>query len=105
MSDFTLDLTPGPTVSLVATEPKKWLLPFRGGTLSVWPDTDPGTLAIIAQLSLEDPRFDAFYKAAGVTLKDAEGRVVFPLPDEQAEEGVEEGGPPDEDLDVFDMFS
>jgi hypothetical protein len=62
----------------LSEDPTLYKLPFRGGTLEVWSDTKPGQLAVIAQLSLEDPRLDAFYKAAGVILKDPSGRVVFP---------------------------
>lgn len=59
-------------------EPVLYHLPFRGRTLAVWSDTSPGQLAVIAHLSLADPRLDAFYLAAGVTLQDPDGRVVFP---------------------------
>lgn len=69
-------------------EPTLYKLPFRGGTLEVWSDTSPGKLAIIAQLSLADPRLDAFYMAAGVTLEDPNGRVVFPPPKRGVESGV-----------------
>lgn len=71
---------------IAISERRKWELPFRGGVISVWSDTDAGTLAVIAQLSLADPRYDAFYKAAEVTLKDTEGRIVFPPSDEASSE-------------------
>lgn len=73
-------------------EPVLYHLPFRGKTLAVWSDTEPGQLAVIAQLSLADPRLDAFYIAAGVTLKDPDGRVVFPdgpQPQDRTEEAPE----------------
>ena len=57
--------------------------------MKIWSDTPPGRLAIIAQLSLEDPRYDAFYKAAGVTLVDPYGKVVFP-DGKQSEDRTEE---------------
>lgn len=112
-------IPPGsPTVELASPERKKWYLPFRGGTISVWPDTDPGTLAVIAQLSLADPRIDAFYRAAEVTLQDCEGRVVWPPPESEEEEPSAESShedvapgfleledPRKEFEDVFDMFS
>ena len=69
-------------------EPTLYRLPFRGGTLEVWSDTPAGKLAIIAQLSLADPRLDRFYMAAGVTLKDPDGRVVFP-------DGTQQKDPPE----------
>jgi len=70
----------GVDLSAEEEEPTLFPLPFRGETLEVWSDTSPGQLAMIAHLSLADPRLDAFYRAAGVTLKDPEGKVVFPPP-------------------------
>lgn len=70
-------------------EPTLYKVPFRGGTLEVWSDTSPGRMAIIAQLSLADPRYDAFYRAAGVTLVDPHGRVVFPHGQKQQDRAEE----------------
>jgi hypothetical protein len=96
-------------------EPKLWEVPFRGGTFKVWSDTDPGTLAVIAQIGLADPKLDAFYEAAGVTLKSPDGKVVFPPPRKNqptrdppisaaVETQPEGGGTPSEDGGVLDMF-
>ena len=65
---------------------KRIRVPFRGGTLEVWSTTSPGIMAIIAQLSLEDPKLDAFYKAAGTIVKDCDDNVVWP-PDAPSKSG------------------
>jgi len=93
---------------------QKWTVPFRGGTATVWSDTSAGDLAVMAHLSLADPKFDAFYLAAGVVLKDTEGRQIFPTAQLLRESGpshvpsdvdpvvplLSEEGP----LDLLDMF-
>lgn len=73
-------------------EPTLRSLPFRGGTLKVWSDTDAGTLAVIAQIGLADPRLDAFYEAAGATLKAPDGTVVGSDSVEEKELGAPVGG-------------
>ena len=58
--------------------PKVWTVPFRGSTLDLRDSTPADVLAIIAQVSLADPRIDAFFEAAGISIYDTKGNVVWP---------------------------